>query len=63
MTAMSDSLLVIPARRGMAALVGRGQTVTVINTHREQVVDTWAFTAPGWASSCRWSIAVPAGAA
>ena len=33
----------IPARRGKAALVTKGQTITVINTHGEQVVDTWAF--------------------
>ena len=35
----------IPARRGKAARVGAGQTVRVINTHGEQVVDTWAFRA------------------
>ena len=33
----------IPARRGKAALMSAGQTVKVINTHGEQVVDTWAF--------------------
>jgi hypothetical protein len=33
----------IPARRGKAAFVSAGQIVTVINTHGEQVVDTWAF--------------------
>jgi uncharacterized protein len=33
----------IPARRGKAAFVATGQIVTVINTHGEQVVDTWAF--------------------
>jgi hypothetical protein len=33
----------IPARRGKAAFVATGQTVTVINTHGEQVVDAWAF--------------------
>ena len=33
----------IPARRGKAAAVARGQHVKVINTHGEQVVDTWAF--------------------
>src|SRR5246127_3450907 len=33
----------IPARRGKAAFVSLGQIVTVINTHGEQVVDTWAF--------------------
>lgn len=35
----------IPARRGMAAHVKQGQVVKVINTHGDQVVDTWAFSA------------------
>jgi uncharacterized protein YcgI (DUF1989 family) len=39
---MSDPI-VIPARRGKAAFVRRGQTIAVINTHGQQVVDTWAF--------------------
>ncbi len=38
-----ESLVTIPARRGKAALVARGQTVRVVNTHGQQVVDTWAF--------------------
>jgi len=33
----------IPARCGKAAIVVAGQKVKVINTHGEQVVDTWAF--------------------
>ena len=33
----------IPARRGKAAYVAAGQVVRMINTHGEQVVDTWAF--------------------
>ena len=33
----------IPARRGKAVIVSAGQKVKVINTHGEQVVDTWAF--------------------
>jgi uncharacterized protein YcgI (DUF1989 family) len=33
----------IPARRGKAAIVVAGQKVKVINTHGQQVVDTWAF--------------------
>ena len=33
----------IPARSGRAAFVRHGQTVRVINTHGQQVVDTWAF--------------------
>jgi uncharacterized protein YcgI (DUF1989 family) len=39
---MSDPIA-IPARRGKAAFVRSGQTIKVINTHGEQVVDTWAF--------------------
>jgi uncharacterized protein YcgI (DUF1989 family) len=40
---MPESPITIPARRGKAAFVAKGQTITVINTHGEQVVDTWAF--------------------
>jgi uncharacterized protein YcgI (DUF1989 family) len=40
---MTETLIEIPARRGKAAFVAAGQAVTVINTHGEQVVDTWAF--------------------
>jgi len=36
-------LQTIPARRGKAAFVAKGQRVKVINTHGTQVVDTWAF--------------------
>jgi uncharacterized protein YcgI (DUF1989 family) len=39
-----DGLIEIPARRGKAAFVAAGQIITVINTHGEQVVDTWAFS-------------------
>ena len=39
----ASSLIAIPARRGKASLVARGQSVRVINTHGQQVVDTWAF--------------------
>lgn len=35
----------IPARKGKAARVGKGQIVKVINTRGQQVVDTWAFKA------------------
>jgi uncharacterized protein YcgI (DUF1989 family) len=38
-----DTVIEIPARRGKAAFASTGQIVTVINTHGEQVVDTWAF--------------------
>jgi len=44
---MPDSLIAIPARRGKATFVARGQSVSVINTHGEQVVDTWAFSRAG----------------
>jgi uncharacterized protein YcgI (DUF1989 family) len=40
---MTDQPIEIPARRGKAIFVSAGQIVTVINTHGEQVVDTWAF--------------------
>ena len=38
-----EGIRTIPARRGAAAFVRQGQVVEVINTHGEQVVDTWAF--------------------
>ena len=37
------SLITIPARRGKAAFVSQGQSIRVVNTHGQQVVDTWAF--------------------
>ena len=37
------SLIAIPARKGKAAFVQTGQSIKVINTHGQQVVDTWAF--------------------
>ena len=39
---MSDTIT-IPARRGKAAYVSANQVIRVINTHGQQVVDTWAF--------------------
>ena len=36
-------LITIQARRGKAAFVTQGQHVKLINTHGQQVVDTWAF--------------------
>ena len=39
------AVIEIPARRGKAAHVRKGQRVKVINTKGEQVVDTWAFNA------------------
>ena len=35
----------IPARRGKATHLKQGQSIRIVNTHGEQVVDTWAFTA------------------
>jgi uncharacterized protein YcgI (DUF1989 family) len=42
---MSD-IVEIPARRGKATILKRGQSIRVINTHGQQVVDTWAFNRP-----------------
>ena len=39
----ATALTTIPARQGKAAFVSGGQIVKVINTHGQQVVDTWAF--------------------
>jgi uncharacterized protein len=36
-------MIEIPARRGKAVHLSRGQSVRVVNTHGQQVVDTWAF--------------------
>jgi hypothetical protein len=41
---MADGLIVIPARRGNAALVGRTATVQVINRDGHQAVDMCAFS-------------------
>jgi len=35
----------IPARRGVATHLKKGQTIKVVNTHGSQVVDFWAFNA------------------
>ena len=42
---MAATIETIPARRGIAAPLGAGQSVRIINTHGQQVVDTWAFAA------------------
>ena len=39
------AVIEIPARRARAARLGKGATIRVINTHGQQVVDTWAFNA------------------
>lgn len=41
---MTDTGL-IPARRGKAVLLRKDETIEVINTHGNQVLDTWAFNA------------------
>lgn len=38
-----SSPVTIPARKGKAAFLSKGQHIKVINTHGQQVVDTWAF--------------------
>ena len=38
------AVVTIPARKGKAVPVEAGQRVKVINTHGQQVVDTWAFS-------------------
>ena len=38
-------IIEIPARKGKAAHLRKGQIVKVINTKGQQVVDTWAFNA------------------
>jgi uncharacterized protein len=38
-------MIEIPARRGIATRLAAGQSVKVINTFGQQVVDTWAFCA------------------
>lgn len=42
---MSGQTVTVPARGGKAAHVKKGQHIKIINTHGEQVVDTWAFNA------------------
>ncbi len=37
---MTAELQVIPARRGRAVRLAKGQTIQIINTHGQQVVDT-----------------------
>lgn len=39
----ATSLITIPARLGKAITLNQGHSVWVINTHGQQVVDTWAF--------------------
>ena len=38
-------LFTVPARKGRAARLTKGQAIKIINTHGSQVCDTWAFSA------------------
>ena len=42
---MPQELQLIPARRGRAAKLRKGQSIKIVNTHGQQVVDTWCFHA------------------
>lgn len=41
-----SSTQTVPARRGAATIVRAGQKIKIINTHGNQVVDTWIFALP-----------------
>jgi len=42
---MMPQITTIPARSGKATQIQKGQLIKLINTHGEQVIDTWAFNA------------------
>ncbi len=42
---MTTNLHTVPARRGRAVLLAKGQAIQIINTHGQQVVDTRCFNA------------------
>jgi len=42
---MMTDLMVVPARRGRAVRVAKEKAIQIINTHGQQVVDTWCFNA------------------
>ena len=42
---MGSELQVVPARQGRAVRLSAGEAVQIINTHGQQVVDTWCFNA------------------
>ena len=42
---MATDLQEVPARKGRAIRLGAGQAIRIINTHGQQVVDTWCFNA------------------
>jgi uncharacterized protein YcgI (DUF1989 family) len=41
----SSEVKTLPARKGRACRLNKGQAIKIINTHGHQVVDTWAFSA------------------
>lgn len=41
----ASEIMTVPARRGRACRLSKGQAIKIINTHGHQVVDTWAFNA------------------
>ena len=41
---LTAARVTIPARKGKAAALTKGQHVKVINTHGQQVIDTWALS-------------------
>jgi len=43
MPSLEPSVITIPARQGKATFLHHGQNIKVINTHGQQVIDTWAF--------------------
>ncbi len=42
---MTSDLEAVPARRGRAVRLRAGQAIRIVNTHGQQVVDTWCFNA------------------
>ena len=41
----THELSTVPARRGRAVRLRKGQSLRIVNTHGHQVCDTWAFSA------------------
>jgi uncharacterized protein len=41
----ASDIQTIPARRGRAVCLAKGQSIRIVNTHGQQVVDTWCFNA------------------
>jgi uncharacterized protein YcgI (DUF1989 family) len=40
---MTTDLHIVPARQGLAVRLAKGHAIQIINTHGQQVVDTWCF--------------------